>query len=156
MGDVIETFRGAVQPWECDVVEHFTVAFYFDKLDLVSPRLVDLVELGPAGVTPRSAPPITDCYVRYQKELRAGDVFTIESGIIGRQGSSTVLGHRFINTESGEVCTTVEMTVETTARADVAAMSWDGPAREERAEISAARSWQPCSRDVVQPFEVDW
>ena len=28
-----ETYRGAVPPWQCDVTEHFTIAYYFDRLE---------------------------------------------------------------------------------------------------------------------------
>ena len=31
MADWIETYRGVVNAWECDVVEHFTIAYYFDR-----------------------------------------------------------------------------------------------------------------------------
>ena len=27
----LETYRGWVAPWECDVVEHLTVAYYFER-----------------------------------------------------------------------------------------------------------------------------
>ena len=27
-----ETCRSVVFPWECDVTEHFTIAYYFDRL----------------------------------------------------------------------------------------------------------------------------
>ena len=31
MTNWIETYRGAVPPWQCDVTEHFTIAYYFDR-----------------------------------------------------------------------------------------------------------------------------
>ena len=31
MSNWIETYRGTVPPWECDVTEHFTIAYYFDR-----------------------------------------------------------------------------------------------------------------------------
>jgi hypothetical protein len=27
-----EAWRGIVAPWECDITEHFTIAYYFDRL----------------------------------------------------------------------------------------------------------------------------
>ena len=33
MANWIETYRGAVPPWQCDVTEHFTVAYYFDRVE---------------------------------------------------------------------------------------------------------------------------
>ena len=32
MSQWLETYRGGVMPWECDMVEHFTIAYYFDRL----------------------------------------------------------------------------------------------------------------------------
>ena len=40
----IETYRGAVSPWETDVTEHFTVAFYFDRVAMAEASLA--AELG--------------------------------------------------------------------------------------------------------------
>jgi hypothetical protein len=33
-----ETCRGTVPPWECDVTEHFTIAYYCDRIDAASCR----------------------------------------------------------------------------------------------------------------------
>src|SRR5207245_8869484 len=48
------------------------------------------------------------CYVRYVRELRAGDNVHIVSGVIGVERDGLVLGHKVFNSETGEVCTTVE------------------------------------------------
>src|SRR2546423_10135595 len=42
----IETYRGTVPPWECDVTEHFTIAYYFDRLEEAEPNLADALGLG--------------------------------------------------------------------------------------------------------------
>src|SRR5438874_12360448 len=42
----IETYRGTVPPWECDVTEHFTIAYYFDRLEEAEPNLADALRLG--------------------------------------------------------------------------------------------------------------
>ena len=47
-----ETYRGAVPPWQCDETEHFTVAYYFDRLEEADANLAD--ELG-VGDLPRRA-----------------------------------------------------------------------------------------------------
>ena len=39
MTDWTETHRGAVPPWQCDVTEHFTVAYYCDPLEDGDARL---------------------------------------------------------------------------------------------------------------------
>ena len=71
-----ETFRGDVKAWECDVVEHFTVAYYYEKFEAAGWRF-----LRDHGVDPSKAR-TTDCYTRYHAELRKGDLFHIETGLI--------------------------------------------------------------------------
>ena len=44
MSNWSETYRGTAPPWECDVSEHFTIAFYFDRLDEAE-RLCDRVAI---------------------------------------------------------------------------------------------------------------
>src|SRR5665213_3707921 len=44
----IETYRGAVSPWETDVTEHFTVAFYFDRVAMAEASLAAELGLGEA------------------------------------------------------------------------------------------------------------
>ena len=41
MIDWTETYRGAVPPWQCDVTEHFTVGYYFDRIEEAEPNLAD-------------------------------------------------------------------------------------------------------------------
>ena len=55
MTDWSETFRGTVPPWQCDVTEHFTIAYYFDRLEEAEANLAD--ELGVAGLPRRGACP---------------------------------------------------------------------------------------------------
>ena len=46
-----ETFRGHVPAWHCDAVEHFTVAYYFERL-----------EKGYSPVAPRSGARPNRCW----------------------------------------------------------------------------------------------
>ena len=47
MTQALITFQGAVPPWECDIVEHFTVAYYYEKFQSATWRF-----LQEAGVDP--------------------------------------------------------------------------------------------------------
>jgi hypothetical protein len=38
----LETYRGVVNPWECDVVQHFTIAYYFDRFADATRNFFDL------------------------------------------------------------------------------------------------------------------
>lgn len=155
MGSYVETVRGAVAPWECDVVEHFTVAFYFDKLEMATARLFDLL-----GVAPDSpaAPGLAHGYVRFQRELRSGDVYTVESGVIGAGDGTLSLGHRFLDAGDGALCTTMEVLHRGAVPGDTAPyrVEWDGPENEGRPAVDDDRPWFPTSVDLVQPHEVNW
>lgn len=157
MGAYLETVRGAVPPWECDYVEHFTVAYYFDKIHIATACFLNALGFSPLD---SNTPRVKDCYVRYMKELRLGDIYTVESGIIDSSGEDLVLGHRFINAATGALCTTVEQTLYGGKSMQAAAgqyrINWDGPAREQRAPVPAEQAWYPGSAGIVQPYEADW
>src|SRR5207247_8000425 len=74
-----ETYRGTVPPWECDVTEHFTIAYYFDRLEEAEPNLADALGLGErlrgGGFARRLD-------VRFARALRAGSSFQVESAVI--------------------------------------------------------------------------
>ena len=42
MADWLETYRGVVNPWECDVVQHFTIGYYFDRFATATRNFLDL------------------------------------------------------------------------------------------------------------------
>src|SRR5438094_5427921 len=78
-----ETYRGTVPPWECDVTEHFTIAFYFDRLEEAERNFAEALGLGEmlhgGGFTRRLD-------VRFARELRAGSSFHIESAALAVDG----------------------------------------------------------------------
>ncbi|UUX51293.1 thioesterase [Nisaea acidiphila] len=146
--DFEETFRGDVKAWECDVVEHFTVAYYYEKFEAAAWRF-----LRESGVDPREAR-TTDCYTRYHAELRKGDLFHIESALI-QTGLRPVIAHKLYNSDTGTVCTTMEQTLDGASLPGSAA-HWDGPVREERAPVKDSATWVRAGTDVVRPSDLDW
>ena len=81
MTNWIETYRGTVPPWQCDVTEHFTVAYYFDRVEEAEAKLAEALGIGgfitPSGNVSRRLD------VRYARELRAGAGFHVESAALG-------------------------------------------------------------------------
>ena len=74
----IETYRGTVHRWEVDNVDHFTVAYYFDRLSDATLNLLETLGLGAGYVRrERRACLTVDCYVRYLHELRVGDIMHV-------------------------------------------------------------------------------
>src|SRR5215470_16605837 len=98
-----ETWRGIVAPWECDITEHFTIAYYFDRLADAAAMMAG--SLGLDGL-PRSPGRRFD--VRFVRELRAGASFHILSALIALDETSLRLGHQFIDSASGDVTAWVE------------------------------------------------
>ena len=48
-----ETWRGIVSPWECDLTEHFTIAYYFDRLADAATMMADGLGLRDPRPAPR-------------------------------------------------------------------------------------------------------
>src|SRR5262249_36002000 len=97
----IETARSWVNRWEIDPTDQCTVAFYFARLGDAAFVMLDRLGLAP------SAAPTADVYVRYQRELRVGDIFHVVSGVIGIGDDSLTLGHKIFDSADDTRCTTV-------------------------------------------------
>src|SRR4051794_3418326 len=130
-----ETYRGAVPPWQCDVTEHFTVAYYFDRLEEAAATIAD--QLGVADLLRRDDVP-RRINARFASELRAGASFHVESAALGMDDGLR-LGHRFVDSANGEVVTWFDEYLDVSAapltpqqRDTVAAhlAAWNGPAFE--------------------------
>src|SRR5207248_9539317 len=104
MTNWIETYRGTVPPWECDVTEHFTIAYYFARLEEAEPNLADALGLGErlrgGGFARRLD-------VRFARELRAGSSFQIEGAVLGLD-EGLRLGRRFVDSANGATGTWID------------------------------------------------
>src|SRR5439155_428177 len=109
MSGWLETYRGTVYRWEVDHNDHLTVAYYFARIADAGLGALEAIGLGADyAAHERRACVTVDCYARYSRELRVGDILHIESGVVGVEPAALVLGHKLFNSETGEVCTTVE------------------------------------------------
>lgn len=171
----IDTHRGNVTRWEVDHVDHFTVAYYFQRFEDAT-----LVMLGALGLDPASPGGhggrvvTTHAHVRYLKEMRVGDILHVESGVTGEDGDAFLIGHKMFNSGDGVLTTTVEQrlaVVDTDRRRPVAhgaaarmaahRVSWDVP----DAARPDARSTEPppvddarcidSALEPVKPWEVN-
>src|ERR1700678_2317716 len=80
MTNWIETYRGTVPPWQCDVTEHFTIAYYFDRLEEAEANLADALGLGDLQ---RREDLRRRINARFARELREGAGFHVESAALG-------------------------------------------------------------------------
>lgn len=158
MAEWAETFRGTVAPWECDVTEHFTIAYYADRIDQASTTLSDLLGLSDpvsTGVFPRRFT------LRFVRELRVGASFHVESAPIGLDPALR-FGHRFVDSANGEIVTWVEELWETVRLPDAERKSvgetvamWGGPETETRADPASTEGSIATARGRVRSSDLD-
>ena len=160
MTNWIETYRGTVPPWECDVTEHFTIAYYFARLEEAEPNLAEALGLGErlrvGGFT-------RWLDVRFARELRAGSSFQVEGAALGIEDGLR-LGHRFVDSANGETVTWIDERWDLAAAPLPAGQQteiggrlavWEGPAVEPRPEPTSNAGFIPTSRGRVKPSDVD-
>jgi acyl-CoA thioesterase FadM len=153
-----ETCRSVVSPWECDVTEHFTIAYYFDRLaDAAVTTEENLGWRELAGSGPRRFD------VRFVRELRAGASFHILSAPIALDENSVRLGHQIIDSAGGEVTAWVEETLDHTAAPlprnlreaiEGRLLAWPGPAVERRPEPTTMKQFISTVRDRIKPMDL--
>ncbi|MBV9859964.1 MAG: hypothetical protein JO038_07670 [Alphaproteobacteria bacterium] len=154
-----ETYRGSVPPWECDVTEHFTIGYYFERIGTASLNLLEelgLLEPLRAGDTPRRFE------ARFTRELRAGDSYHIESAALA-PAPALRLGHRVVDSATGETVTWVqeewepapELAVELGRSIEQRLAEWAGPAIESRPEPSPGAATVPTAGGRATPSDLD-
>jgi len=155
-----ETYRGTVPPRECDVTEHFTIAYYFDRLEEGERNLADGLGLGELL---RGGGFLRRLDVRFARELRAGSSFHIESAALAVDGGLR-LGHRFVDSANGEVVTWIaeswdlpEGALSPERHRAIAARlgNWEGPEAEARPEPQGTAGFIPTARGRVKPTDLD-
>jgi acyl-CoA thioesterase FadM len=149
MAGWIETCRNIVAPWECDITEHFTIAYYFDRLADAASMIADSLGLP----DPQPAPHRFE--VRFVRELRAGASFHILSAPIGIDERALRLGHQIVDSGDGEVTAWAVETLTDTAPALPCEVSpWPGPTVERRPEPTTLDGFTPTMRDRVKPADL--
>ena len=160
MTNWIETYRGTVPPWECDVTEHFTIAYYFARLEEAEPNLAEALGLGErlrAGGFGRRLE------IRFARELRAGSSFQVEGAVLGLD-DGVRLGHRFIDSATGETVTWMDerwdlsrtpLLATDRDRLNKRIAAWEGPAAEVRPEPKSTKGFIPTARGRVKPGDLD-
>jgi len=160
MTNWIETYRGTVPPWECDVTEHFTIAYYFARLEEAEPNLAEALGLGERL---RGGGFARQLDVRFARELRAGSSFQVEGAVLGLD-EGLRLGHRFVDSANGETVTWIDerwdlanapLSGEERGALDGRLATWEGPVAEIRAEPKSTEGFIPTARGRVRPADLD-
>jgi len=120
MADLQETYRGAVYPWHCDHIDHMNVMWYVGKFDEATWNLFARLGITPSflrgGVRGMAA---VDQRIAYQRELHAGDIVSVRSGVLEVRDKLLRFVHEMRNAETQEVAAITMLTavhMDTAAR----------------------------------------
>jgi acyl-CoA thioester hydrolase len=105
------TFRGVVYPAHCDAMGHMNVQHFTAAFDQAMWHLVTRLGYCPSWVTDRREGWADVRYlINFRKELRAGELFHVESAVIKVGDTSLLTHHCILNTERREPAAELEMT----------------------------------------------
>lgn len=142
-----ETYRGAVPPWQCDVTEHFTVAYYFDRLEEAQANLTDTIGLSTPLTTGRIE-------ARFVRELRQGASFHIESAPLGITPNLRI-GHRVLDSANGEPVTWFDQYWDTgPIKIQPQLGEWNGPVTEQRPQPASTDGYLRTARGRVKTADL--
>jgi len=160
MAEWIETYRGVVSAWECDIVEHFTIAYYFERFADATRNYLELIGESETLSSALEARP-SRLYTAFTQELRAGAGFHILSAVVDVDDSSLRLGHQVVLSARGEAVSwatetlllPVSATTQLRGRLEARAVPWPGPKVPEPAAV-VTRPGAVTARDRVKPREL--
>lgn len=111
MAELVITHRGVIYPWQCDHIGHMNVMWYAGKFDEATWHLFAL-----AGITPfylrqqQRGMAAVQQNIIYKRELQAGDIVTIRSGILEVKDKVLRFIHEMRNEETGEIAAVTILT----------------------------------------------
>lgn len=146
MKGYLESYRGTVKAWECDHVEHFTVAYYFKSVEAAQTRLLHDLGIHPFD---EKFPAVTGIYTRFLRELRKGETYFIKSGVITSDDSTMTLGHRVISVETDEECTLVEITMDRPPEILAHSIDWSAPEKRPQQAPKPSKDWAVTATSLV-------
>ncbi|RIK93261.1 MAG: thioesterase [Proteobacteria bacterium] len=104
MSKLIETYRGTVYPWHCDHMGHMNVMWYVGKFDEATWHFLSQVGLTPKWLRDNNRGMVAvDQRISYQRELLAGDVLVIRSGVLDVSAKKIRFFHEMRNAVSEEI-----------------------------------------------------
>jgi len=105
------TYRGTVFPWHCDHIGHMNVMWYISKFDEATWQLFTTMGITPSYLRSRKRGMAgLEQRVLYRRELRAGDVVSVHSGVLEIREKVMRYVHEMYNDETGELSAVVIIT----------------------------------------------
>jgi acyl-CoA thioester hydrolase len=111
LAELFLTYRGTVYPWQCDHAGHMNVMWYAGKFDEATWQLFAAIGVTPSflrgqGMGVAALRQSTN----YRRELRAGDVLSVRSGVLEMRSLRIRFYHEMVNDETGQIAATTEIT----------------------------------------------
>jgi acyl-CoA thioesterase FadM len=153
-----ETYRGVVNPWECDIVQHLTIAYYFDYFAAATRNLFDLLGEGVDACLLASP---ARRHATFERELRAGAGFHILTSVTAIDADALRLGHQVVDSATGKTLTwlaerrALSHACKSAMRERLAelAVAWPGPQTPDPPPPRTGYG-RPSARDRVKPWEI--
>jgi acyl-CoA thioester hydrolase len=107
---LVESYLGRVGPMECDHLGHMNVQFYVAKVSDAAWHVMASIGITPAFIrVRRQAPAAVKQEIAYLKELRAGELLRMNSGVLEASEKRLTFYHRLTNVETGQVAMTTRV-----------------------------------------------
>lgn len=104
MSSLLVTYQGIVYPWHCDHMGHMNVMWYVGKFDEATWFLFAQIGITPSYIRENNRGMVAvDQRISYRRELLAGDVITIRSGILEVKEKAIRFWHEIQNEQTGEI-----------------------------------------------------
>jgi len=111
MSELIPSARGAVQAWHCDHMGHMNVMWYVGRFDEATWNLLSLIGLtGNYFREQKRGMVAVEQRLQYRRELLAGDIFSIASGVLEVKPKSLLFFHEMRHVLTGEIAATSRLT----------------------------------------------
>ncbi|MEK7249044.1 MAG: thioesterase family protein [Bacteroidota bacterium] len=111
LSELAVTYRGVVYPWQCDHIGHMNVMWYVGKFDEATWHLFALMGITPTYMRDQKrGMAAVEQTITYKRELRAGDVIAIRSGLLEMKERVIRFHHEMWNEETGDVVATTILT----------------------------------------------
>ena len=109
MAEWITTYRGTVYPRHLDHMGHMNVQYYVEKFDEGVWHLFASLGLTPGYMRERKrGMAAVEMNIKYKRELYAGDLIVVRSGVLAVTERSLRMLHEMTNGETGEVAAVQE------------------------------------------------
>ncbi|MCW5774584.1 MAG: thioesterase family protein [Rhodospirillaceae bacterium] len=110
MATTIETYRGAVFPWECDWNGHMNVRFYVGKFDEGTWQFMAQIGASREALAQRNCGAMAVSQnIAYKRELVAGDAVAVRTSVQAVGTTSCRFRHIMIETVSGGVAADMDV-----------------------------------------------